>query len=59
MSSDAVRVVVKAPNQRIEDQQIEVQLKWSVRDFKERLSVVYPSQPVSISRYLFILMSDI
>lgn len=42
-----VRLVVKAPNQQIEDQIMEVDLNWTVLDLKRHLSNSYPSKPVS------------
>ena len=46
-----VTLVVKAPNQKIEDQVIECGLEWTIRKLKEHLSMVYPNQPVSVSCY--------
>lgn len=47
-----VTLIVKAPNQQIEDQTIKCELDWSIKRLKGYLSEVYPSKPVSI--YLFI-----
>ena len=43
-----VTLVVKAPNQKIQDLTIECGLEWTIRKLKEHLSTVYPSKPVSI-----------
>lgn len=43
-----VKLVVKAPNQQIEDQVMDVHLKWTVLDLKKHISNHYPSKPVSI-----------
>lgn len=40
-----VRLVVKAPNQQIEDQMVECALDWTVRKLKAHLSEAYPSKP--------------
>ncbi|KAJ2944946.1 hypothetical protein O0L34_g1843 [Tuta absoluta] len=45
MIPDNVTLVVKAPNQQIEDQNIECQSSWTVRQLKGHLSEVYPSKP--------------
>lgn len=47
MLSDNVTLIVKAPNQQIEDQNIECQTSWTVKQLKGHLSEVYPSKPVS------------
>lgn len=44
---DPVKLVVKAPNQQIEDQIMEVDLNWTVLDLKKHISNYYPSKPVS------------
>lgn len=43
-----VKLVVKAPNQQIEDQVLDIDLKWTVLDLKKHISNHYPSKPVSI-----------
>lgn len=43
-----ITLVVKAPNQKIEDQTIECALGWTIKDLKEHISNVYPSKPVSV-----------
>ena len=48
MNMPVTLVVVKAPNQRVEDQTVECMLGWTVKKLKAHLSQVYPSQPVSI-----------
>jgi hypothetical protein len=45
--SEAIRLIVKAPNQQIEDQSIECDASWTVLQLKSHLSQVYPTQPVS------------
>ncbi|XP_045762661.1 homocysteine-responsive endoplasmic reticulum-resident ubiquitin-like domain member 2 protein [Maniola jurtina] len=45
MIADNVTLIVKAPNQQIEDQNVECQTSWTVRQLKGHLSVVYPSKP--------------
>ncbi|CAK1547821.1 unnamed protein product [Leptosia nina] len=45
MIPDNVTLIVKAPNQQIEDQNIECQTSWTVRQLKGHLSEVYPSKP--------------
>ena len=48
MIPNNVTLIVKAPNQQIEDQNIECESSWTVRQLKGHLSEVYPSKPVSI-----------
>lgn len=43
-----VRLVVKAPNQQIEDQMVECALDWTVQKLKAYLSEAYPNKPVSL-----------
>lgn len=43
-----VTLVVKAPNQRIEDKVVDCDKSWTVRQLKEHLATVYPDRPVSI-----------
>ncbi|OWR43362.1 homocysteine-responsive endoplasmic reticulum-resident ubiquitin domain member 2 protein [Danaus plexippus plexippus] len=45
MLPDNVTLIVKAPNQQIEDQNVECQTSWTVRQLKGHLSEVYPSKP--------------
>lgn len=40
-----VTLVVKAPNQQIEDQAIECRYDWTVKRVKQQISSVYPSKP--------------
>lgn len=40
-----VTIVVKAPNQQIEDQTIHCELDWTIKKLKGYLSEVYPSKP--------------
>jgi len=42
-----VTLIVKAPNQQVEDQTIHCELNWTIRKLKGYLSEVYPSKPVS------------
>lgn len=44
-----VTLVIRAPNQRIEDHTVECMLGWTVKKLKKHLEVVYPSNPVSDS----------
>ncbi|XP_047539308.1 homocysteine-responsive endoplasmic reticulum-resident ubiquitin-like domain member 2 protein [Vanessa atalanta] len=45
MIPDNVTLIVKAPNQQIDDQNIECESSWTVRQLKGHLSEVYPSKP--------------
>ncbi|XP_047999848.1 homocysteine-responsive endoplasmic reticulum-resident ubiquitin-like domain member 2 protein [Leguminivora glycinivorella] len=45
MIPDNVTLIVKAPNQQIDDQNIECQSSWTVKQLKGHLSEVYPSKP--------------
>jgi len=40
-----VILVVKAPNQQIDDQSIECRYDWTVKRVKQQISCVYPSKP--------------
>lgn len=40
-----VTLIVKAPNQQIEDQTIQCELSWTIKRLKGYLSEVYPSKP--------------
>ncbi|XP_029959129.1 homocysteine-responsive endoplasmic reticulum-resident ubiquitin-like domain member 2 protein isoform X2 [Salarias fasciatus] len=42
-----VTLVIKAPNQKYEDQTINCFLNWTVEKLKSHISVVYPSRPLS------------
>ena len=42
-----VTLVIKAPNQKYEDQTINCFLNWTVEKLKSHISNVYPSKPVS------------
>lgn len=48
-----VTIVVKAPNQQIEDQTIHCELNWTIKRLKGYLSEVYPSKPVSLFQVYF------
>ncbi|XP_034246983.1 homocysteine-responsive endoplasmic reticulum-resident ubiquitin-like domain member 2 protein isoform X2 [Thrips palmi] len=41
----SVTLIVKAPNQQIEDQTIQCDLSWTIKHLKGYLSEVYPSKP--------------
>ena len=43
----SVTLVIRAPNQRIEDHTVECMLGWTVKMLKKHLEDVYPSNPVS------------
>nr|CAH7730444.1 unnamed protein product [Callosobruchus chinensis] len=45
METLPVTLIVKAPNQQIEDQRIECELSWTIHKLKQHLSEVYPSKP--------------
>ncbi|XP_065169186.1 homocysteine-responsive endoplasmic reticulum-resident ubiquitin-like domain member 2 protein isoform X1 [Atheta coriaria] len=40
-----VTLIVKAPNQQIEDQTVQCELTWTINMLKQHLSEVYPSKP--------------
>lgn len=42
-----VTLVIKAPNQKYDDQTINCFLNWTVEKLKKHISKVYPSKPVS------------
>ena len=44
-----VTLVVKTPNQRHEDVQVDCEIDWTVQKLKTHLSNVYPTKPVGIS----------
>lgn len=43
-----VTLVIKAPNQKYDDQTINCYQNWTVEKLKAHLSDVYPSKPVSL-----------
>lgn len=43
-----VTLVIKAPNQRMQDLTVDCMLGWTIRKLKEHLESVYPSNPVSL-----------
>ncbi|KAF2897155.1 hypothetical protein ILUMI_09021 [Ignelater luminosus] len=45
METVPVTLIVKAPNQQIEDQTIKCELSWTINKLKQHLSEVYPSKP--------------
>lgn len=48
MTSTTINLVVKAPNQKTDDQVFTVEANWSVLQLKTYLSSAYPSKPVSV-----------
>lgn len=46
-----VTLVIKAPNQKYEDQTIHCSLDWTVGRLKDHIALVYPSRPVSLCWY--------
>lgn len=50
-----VTLIVKAPNQQIEDQTVKCELSWTISKLKGHLSEVYPSKPVCITLFKQIL----
>lgn len=46
-----VTLVIKAPNQKYDDQTINCFLNWTVEKLKKHISNVYPSKPVSLNYY--------
>lgn len=45
METLPVTLIVKAPNQQIEDQTIQCEPSWTIHKLKQHLSEVYPSKP--------------
>ncbi|ESO89779.1 hypothetical protein LOTGIDRAFT_124564 [Lottia gigantea] len=45
MGDMPITLIVKAPNQRIADQNVECTLGWTIRKLKEHLQHVYPNKP--------------
>jgi hypothetical protein len=54
-----VTLIVKAPNQQVEDQTIHCELNWTIRKLKGYLSEVYPSKPVSFYLVNFCLCKSV
>lgn len=48
METLPVTLIVKAPNQQIEDQTVKCELSWTIQKLKQHLSEVYPSKPVCL-----------
>ena len=48
-----VTLVVKTPNQKIDDLRIDCALEWSVEQLKRHLSRVYPTKPVRFWTSIF------
>ena len=53
METDIFTLIIRAPNQQIEDFVVKCQIGWTVTQLKDHLSEVYPQKPVSC--YLFII----
>ncbi|KAJ3598317.1 hypothetical protein NHX12_001828 [Muraenolepis orangiensis] len=47
-----VTLVIKAPNQKYDDQTISCFLSWTVEKLKSHISIVYPSKPASTDQRL-------
>ncbi|RWS01892.1 homocysteine-responsive endoplasmic reticulum-resident ubiquitin-like domain member 2 protein isoform X2 [Dinothrombium tinctorium] len=45
MENNEIKLIVKAPNQKFDDQTVNCNLDWSVLQLKEHLSKVYPLKP--------------
>lgn len=45
--TNVIRLLVKAPDQNIDDKIIECQRDWTVARLKNHLEQVYPGKPVS------------
>lgn len=61
MDTLPVTLIVKAPNQQIEDQTVVCELSWTINKLKQHLSEVYPSKPASHEQKLIYsgqLLSD-
>ncbi len=48
-----VTLVIKAPNQKYDDQTINCFLNWTVEKLKKHISKVYPSKPVSFILFYY------
>lgn len=51
VADSPVILVIKAPNQKYDDQTINCFLNWTVEKLKTHISHVYPSKPVSWLTY--------
>jgi hypothetical protein len=40
-----IKLIIKAPNQKLDDQTVNCDLEWTVRTLKSHLSTVYPTKP--------------
>ena len=47
-SQSSIKLVVKTPNQRVKDIEVDCLLHWTVEKLKSHLSTVYPTKPVRI-----------
>lgn len=52
----SINLIVKAPNQKVEDQTIECFDNWNVLQFKQHLAVVYPTKPVSLITIIILII---
>lgn len=52
------KLVIRAPNQQIDDQIVKCELGWTVKRLKDYLSEVYPNKPVSCHALLSALELD-
>jgi hypothetical protein len=46
-TSSAIKLIIKAPNQKIDDQTMAASLDWTILRLKTHLSTAYPNKPVS------------
>ncbi|KAK3085278.1 hypothetical protein FSP39_000958 [Pinctada imbricata] len=40
-----IKLTIRAPNQRVDDQTVECMLGWTVKKLKQHLQIVYPNKP--------------
>ena len=52
-----IDIIIKAPNQRLDDQTIKCELEWTVLRLKSHLSSAYPTKPVSIRLFIQCVIS--
>lgn len=53
----SINLIVKAPNQKVEDQTFECYDNWNVLQLKQHLAVVYPTKPVSSIIIVILIIS--
>lgn len=46
VTGPSVTLIIKAPNQKIADHEVNCLSDWTVRKLKEHLAAVYPNKPV-------------